>query len=499
MPDTSQPAGHKPESGKPKIRSVKFNVLMNMILTSSAFIFPLITVPYVSRVLSPTGTGAVAFAQSIGGYFATIALLGIPQYGIRECAKVRDDARRLGTLVRELLCILAVSSTTMYAVFLICLFTVPRLAQDKPLMLICSAMIVLSSFGVEWFYQAIEQYGYITVRNIAFKITGLVLMLAFVHGTGDYRVYALITVIASYGSNVLNMLRLHRFVSLRTGERMNIRRHFRPMLSFIVISISSGVYLQIDMLILGLMSSNTVVGIYQLAVKIKTLLLTCINSLGGVLLPRLSYYYANGREKNADDLFGRFLHFSLIVSVAAALLGVICAPQLVVIIGGARFAASAIPLAIAVTALPFAAVNAILQQTLLADGHERQASAATFIGLFIALGVNLALIPPLGANGAALGNICAEIGTFIVRAWLLRARMRSIVRLLDLPRIVLAAVAGSLAAGLIWMFAVPHMTAFPQLVFLGLGFSVVYGGTLLIVRDQLAMEVCGRFLPRRKR
>ncbi|MBW3087490.1 flippase [Bifidobacterium sp. 82T24] len=472
---------------------------MNMILTSSAFIFPLITVPYVSRVLSPTGTGAVAFGQSIGGYFATIALLGIPQYGIRECAKVRDDSAKLSTLVRELLCILAVSSTIMYATFLVCLFTVPRLSQDRPLMLICSAMIVLSSFGVEWFYQAIEQYGYITVRNIAFKITGLALMLAFVHDTNDYRIYALITVIASYGSNILNLIRLHRFVSFTAGGKLNIRRHFRPMLSFIVISISSGVYLQIDMLILGLMSSNTMVGIYQLAVKIKTLLLTCINSLGGVLLPRLSYYYANGREDNADNLFGRFLHFSLIISVAASLLGIVCSPQLVIIIGGAQFTASAIPLAIAVTALPFAAVNAILQQTLLADGGEKQASAATFIGLFIALAVNLALIPVLGANGAALGNICAEIGTFIVRAWLLRSRMRSIIKLLNLPKILMASVTGSVVAGLVWVFAVPHMATFPQLVCLGLGFSIAYGGTLLIVRDQLVMEVCGRLLPRRHR
>ncbi|RSX55310.1 flippase [Bifidobacterium samirii] len=489
------PANSQSNEQKPKIRSVKFNVLMNMILTSSAFIFPLITVPYVSRVLSPTGTGAVAFGQSIGGYFATIALLGIPQYGIRECAKVRDDSKRLSTLVKELLCILMTSSSIMYGIFLICLFAIPRLSQDKPLMIICSAMIILSSFGVEWFYQAIEQYGYITVRNIAFKFLGLALMLIFVHNTEDYRIYALITVIASYGSNILNFIRLHRFISLKNTDSLNIRRHFKPMFSFIVISISSGVYLQIDTLILGLMSSNAIVGIYQLAVKIKTLLLTCINSLGGVLLPRLSYYYANGKAKNADSLFGRFLHFSLIISTAATLLGIICAPQLVLIIGGAQFTASAVPLAIAVTALPFAAVNAILQQTLVADSKEKQASAATFMGLFIALAVNLTLIPVFGANGAALGNICAEIGTFVIRAWLLRSRMRSIIAMLDLPKILFASLIGLVIAGFIWLNVVPNVTVLPQIVCLGLGFSLGYGGTLLIIRDQLILEICGRFLP----
>ena len=92
---------HKPQNQDLKIHSVKFNVVMNMILTSSAFIFPLITVPYVSRVLSTFGTGSVAFAQSVVSYFSLSALLGIPVYGVRECARVRDDREKLSQTVQE--------------------------------------------------------------------------------------------------------------------------------------------------------------------------------------------------------------------------------------------------------------------------------------------------------------------------------------------------------------------------------------------------------------
>ena len=84
---SSKPAKHPTDV---RIRSVKFNVLMNMIVTTSSVIFPLITVPYVSRVLSTGGTGHVAFAQSVASYFSLVALLGVTYYGVRVCARVRD-------------------------------------------------------------------------------------------------------------------------------------------------------------------------------------------------------------------------------------------------------------------------------------------------------------------------------------------------------------------------------------------------------------------------
>ena len=112
---------------KPRIRSVKFNVLMNMILTSSSLLFPLITVPYVSRVLSTYGTGAVAFAQSVVTYFSLVALLGISSYGVKACAQVRDDAAELSQTVKELLIILTCSTTLVFAVYLLCIFLVPKM------------------------------------------------------------------------------------------------------------------------------------------------------------------------------------------------------------------------------------------------------------------------------------------------------------------------------------------------------------------------------------
>lgn len=124
-----------------KIHSLKFNALMNMVLTSSSFIFPLITVPYVSRVLNPTGMGAVSFAQSIISYFSLAALLGISMYGVRACAQVRDNQAELSRTVEELLIILTVSTTIVFIIYLGTLTFVPRFASDRSLFLVFSVAL----------------------------------------------------------------------------------------------------------------------------------------------------------------------------------------------------------------------------------------------------------------------------------------------------------------------------------------------------------------------
>ena len=164
-----------------KIQSVKKNFVMNFILTAANFIFPIVTFPYVSRILLAEGTGKVAFATSIASYFSMVAALGIPTYGIRACARIRDDKDKLNKTVQELL-IIHMSATSIALVFyFISIFMVPELYKEKTLMLINSLSILLNVFGVNWLYQALEQYSYITYRSIFFKIMSIILMFFFIH------------------------------------------------------------------------------------------------------------------------------------------------------------------------------------------------------------------------------------------------------------------------------------------------------------------------------
>ena len=113
-----------------KLHSVKYNFIMNFILTASNFIFPLITFPYVSRILLASGNGKVNFAASVANYFMMVASLGIPTYGIRACAKVRDDKEALSKTVQEILIINFVTTALVTLTYLVCIFSVPKFAQD---------------------------------------------------------------------------------------------------------------------------------------------------------------------------------------------------------------------------------------------------------------------------------------------------------------------------------------------------------------------------------
>ena len=172
-----------------KQKSIKINFIMNMILTMSSFIFPLITFPYVSRILLPVGTGKVSFATSLISYFSMFAQLGIPTYGIRVCAKVRDNREELTRTVQELLTINLVMSVLSYIALFIVLTFVPRLQADKPLYIIMSFTIILTSIGMEWLYKALEQYMYITVRSVIFKFIALIAMFLLIHEQQDYVIY----------------------------------------------------------------------------------------------------------------------------------------------------------------------------------------------------------------------------------------------------------------------------------------------------------------------
>ena len=144
-----------------KKASLKINFIMNSILTMSQFIFPLITFPYISRILLPVGTGKVSFATSIVSYFALFAQLGIPTYGIRACAKVRDDKKELTRTVQEIFIINLVMSLITYVVFFFAIYYVPRLRQDKELLMIIGLTIFFNAIGMEWLYKALEQYTYV--------------------------------------------------------------------------------------------------------------------------------------------------------------------------------------------------------------------------------------------------------------------------------------------------------------------------------------------------
>ena len=474
-----------------KVHSVKFNVVMNVILTTSSFLFPLITVPYVSRVLQPAGTGIVSWAQTFVSYFSLVALLGMNVYGVRECAKVRDDRAKLTQTARELITILLVSTSVVYAVFLVSIFLIPKTRENIPLMMVFSIAIWLASCGMEWFYQAIEQYGYITVRNIVLKFVGLILMFVFVHRPSDYVIYGATVVVGSYGSNVFNILRLRKYIDIfsrDTKPKMNLRRHFKPMGMFAVSSISSGMYAQIDMLLMGFWGSNVALGLYQLVVKIKGICCTAVGAVSGVMLPRLSYYESKGDHSQTVKLLSKNLNFLVLMSQMLICLLIIGAKPIILILGGPQFVGAESALILVSFVILFSSANVALSQYMVASGKEKQYATINVLVLIVGIIAGCTLIPWLGIDGAAISVCIGELVTLIVRLCVLRDLVKEVRPLLDFGRILIcAAIAFAMTAWVARYITALHVIV--QVLIDFAVFSAIYGCGLTVVKESFVQSM----------
>ena len=320
-----------------KTKSIKFNLLMNVILKASAFVFPLITLPYVARVLGVENNGKISFATSVISYFTLFSQLGIPTYGIRACARVRESPQKLKQTVSELVAINAIFAVIAYITLVVSVLIVPKFREQSTLLMISSTRILLTLVGMEWFYQAIEQYQYITVRNLLFKFISLLLLFALVKKPEDYLLYCGINILGVYGSYIVNLIHSRKFISKDKIERLDLRQHMKPIFTFFALSLAISIYTNMDTVMLGFIKGDVEVGYYNLATKIKDVLVAALTALGTVLLPRLSFYYSTGESQKLKKLLGKSMHFTVLTTIPAVLFFNIISREAVLFLGGEQY------------------------------------------------------------------------------------------------------------------------------------------------------------------
>ena len=387
--------------------SVKYNFIMNFILTATNFIFPFITFPYVSRVLQATGNGRVSFAASVANYFMMVASLGIPTYGVRACARVRDEKEKLSKTVQELFIINFVVTFFVIITYLISILIVPRFQEDKSLFFINGVNIVLNMFGMNYVYQALEQYDYITFRSITFKLISIALMFLLVHQETDYVVYGAITVLAAGGSYVFNFIRLRKIIDFRFYGKYSFRKHLKPIFTLFAQSVAVSVYTNLDTVMLGFMKSDTDVGYYHAAVKIKGILLSLVTSLGNVLLPRMSYYIKNNMMKDFKKYMVKALNFELLMSLPLALYFVLFSKESILFLAGSGYEGAILAMQIiTIAVIPNGLTGVLGVQVLTSMEKERYVLYSVIVGAVVDL--LLMFIPNYGAAGASLATTIAE-------------------------------------------------------------------------------------------
>ena len=477
-------------SNKPA--SIRWNFIMNAILSMSSMVFPLITFKYVSEILMPDGTGKVSFATSLISYFMLFAQLGIPTYGIRACAKVRDDRMELTRTAHELLTINLVMSAFAYVALFFALWLVPRLQADRTLYLIVSASIFLNAIGMEWLYKALEQYAYITVRSIVFKAIGLIGMFLLVREKEDYVIYGGITIFAASASNIFNFINAHKYISMRPVGGYNYRRHLKAVGIFFAMTCATTIYTNLDTVMLGVMKTDADVGYYHAAIRIKTILLSIVTSLGTVLLPRVSYYVQTGKMEEFRRISRKAINFVFLLASPMMLYFILFAKQGIYFLSSSAYNGAIVPMQIIMpTLLIIGLTNIMGIQMLVPLGKEKIVLYSQIAGAITDLILNMILIPKYAAAGAAFGTLMAEVAVFVVQIIDLRKELLPAYKGIHYLRIAIALVLGTVAS--LWVPGL-GLGSFVTLVISAICFFGAYGIFLLIAREPLVVEIFGQVL-----
>ena len=501
-PEHGYIAGSKPGedaevSGKAAGKSIQWNFFMNALLAASGVIFPLISFRYVSRILLPEGIGTVTFVTSIVAYFSMFAQLGIPTYGVRACAKVRDDRDALTRTVHELLGINLVMDLISYALLALAVLCIPRLGEEKLLFTILSATIFLNSIGMEWLYKGLEEYTYITARSLVFKVIAILALFLLIHEQTDYILYGGVSIFAASASNILNFIHSRNYISFRRPRGCDWRKHLKPVLVFFAMACATTVYTNLDSVMLGFMTTDIDVGYYAAAVKVKTVLVTLVTSLGAVLLPRSSWNVEHGELEEFRQTTRKALRFVIPAAAALTVFFILYAEECVLYLSGEEFLPAVPAMRIILPTLIFIGLSNILGiQILVPLGQEKVVLRSEIGGVITDLILNLLLIPKWGAAGAAVGTLAAEAVVTVVQYAELRNELKQFFQEYRWLRLMTALIL-AVGAGF-WV----HFTGWNPIVTLitaALCFFGAYAAFLAWRQDEVIREFIRRVMKKIKK
>lgn len=397
-------------------QSVKVNYILNLINTGTQMLFPLITFPYVCRVIEADGIGQINFFQSIISYISLFTCLGIPMYAIREIARDRSDVVQMNRTAMEILLLHSMLTLVGYAIVAILCLTVPQIQVNIPLFLILSLTIFFTAIGCEWFYQGIEDFKYITIRGLIIKTVSVVLLFIFVKSKTDLLYYGCYTVFGVLGGNIFNFFRLRKYIHRENiiFSELHIKRHIKPVLKVFSFSVVTSIYLQLNTVLLGFLKNALAVGYFAAATKVMQMLLTMSVCLGSVMMPRASHLIAENKEDEFNRLIQKSYDFTLAIALPMTIGLIFCAPSLITALCGVKFEHSILPSQIIAPIILMVAISNIFGiQVLFPKGKINIVTLCCGIGAVADLILNLCLIPFFSYIGTSIAYLGAEVATTV--------------------------------------------------------------------------------------
>ncbi|SEM54451.1 Membrane protein involved in the export of O-antigen and teichoic acid [Prevotella sp. ne3005] len=388
---------------------IKVNFIYNIALTLSTYIIHLIVFPYVSRVLGVELIGRIGFVDNVVTYFSLFSTLGIVVVGVREIAACGDDFKKRSEVFSGLLVLLIYATIFVIVLFLLAITIIPKFIENRTLLLIGMSQLFMSSLLLEWLYQGIENFRYITIRNIAVKLIYAALVIVFIQDREDYILYYILTISVVVINAIINLRQSRNYVKF-VYKPGSWKVFLKPMISLGVYRVLVSMYTTFNVIYLGFVCSETEVGYYYTSIKLFTIFIGVISAFTTVIMPRMSSLLAEEKM----DLFKINIKYSLDIIFAVAIpLIIYCislAPEIIRILSGPGFEGAITPMRIVTINVLFVAMAQIwVIQILMPMKKDSVVLWGSIIGAIVGLTANILLVGRFGAIGSALVLILAEI------------------------------------------------------------------------------------------
>lgn len=394
--------------------SLKKNVVYSSILTCAGYVFPLITYPYVSRVLGVTNIGTCNFVDSIINYFSLFSMMGIGTIGVREIAACGNDIDKRSKVFSNLFWLNGLATLIACIALLIAIFTVNQLYEYKELMFIGFVKLATNFLAIEWFFRGIENFKYITERSLIVKCIYVIAVFVFIHDKDDIVIYYFLSGVFITSINAfLNINYARKFVHL---VRHGI--NFKPYLkSFFILGfyiILTSMYTTFNTVFLGFEGGSTEVGYYATATKLFTIILSLYSAFTTVMMPRMSSLLSEGKIKEFKDKLSTSDDLLLAFTIPIVIIGFIYAPEIIRIISGKGYEGAIIPMRIIMPLVFIIGYEQILViQTLMPLKRDKAIFINSVIGATVGILLNIILVPLYKSIGSSIVWFCSEISVFL--------------------------------------------------------------------------------------
>lgn len=397
-------------------RSVRTNYLYNLIYQITAILLPLITMPYVSRVLGPQGVGTNSLTNANTQYFMLLGTLGITMYATKKIATVRENRRKLRQTFWEIFSIQFIGCMISYIIFVLVL----GIRSSLGLYYMLQGFFILSSaIDISWYFVGIEDFKNASIRSFLVKIISVLLIFIFVKDSNDLWQYILINSLTMFIGQFVMWIYVDKSTfSFKSLDKLRLRKHITPILVLFIPQVATQIYTVLDKTMLGVFSPTVEVGYYDQSQKIVRILLTILTSLGTVMMPRI----ASLISKNQHDIVKNTLKKSftiisfLAIPIAFGIMGV--SNRFIPMFFGYEYL-SVIPLLkiSSILVIIIGVGNVFGTQYMIAVGKNKEYTISVCVGAAVNFILNLILIPKFSALGAVIATVSAEFSIALIQLW----------------------------------------------------------------------------------